>query len=165
MKLYEIANDYLALLEAIESGEILEECISDTLEAIKGEIDVKADNIACMLKSLEADVNAFKAEENRLKERREQKERAYEKLKNYLSDMLLRVNVGRVETARNVISFRKSEAVEVEPSFIEWAQKNRDDLLKYGKPTAKLTEIKNAIKSGDVIEGAALVTRQNIQIS
>ena len=165
MKLYEIANDYLALLEAIESGEIPEECISDTLEAIKGEIDVKADNIACMLKSLEADVNAFKAEENRLKERREQKERAYERLKMYLSDMLIRVNVGRVETARNVISFRKSEAVEVEPSFIEWAQKNRDDLLKYGKPTANLTSIKTAIKGGDVIEGATLVTRQNIQIN
>ncbi len=165
MKLYEIANDYLALLEAIESGEIPEECISDTLEAIKGEIDVKADNIACMLKSLEADVNAFKAEEARLAERRKQKERAYERLKNYLSDMLIRVNVGKVETARNVISFRKSEAVEVEPSFIEWALKNRDDLIKYGKPSANLTSIKNAIKSGDVIEGATLVTRNNIQIN
>ena len=46
MKLYEIANDYLALVQAVEDEEIPEEAISDTLEAIEGEIEVKADNIA-----------------------------------------------------------------------------------------------------------------------
>ena len=52
MKLYEIANDYLALLQAIDEGEIPEEAIADTLEAIEGEIEFKADNLACVLKTL-----------------------------------------------------------------------------------------------------------------
>lgn len=164
MRLYEIANDYVALMQAIENDEIPEECIADTLEAIKGEIEIKADNIACLLKNTEAEIRAFKEEENRLAERRKVKERALDSLKTYLSDMLIRTNVLNVETARNRISFRKSEAVEVDESFLRWAIENRNDLLSFKEPTANKTEIKKALKGGQAIEGAKLVTNQNIQI-
>ena len=165
MKLYEIANDYLALMQAIENDEIPEECIADTLEAVKGEIEIKADNIACMLKNLDADIVAIKAEEARLAERRKAKERTHERIKQYLSDTLVSLNIDKVETARNNISFRKSEAVELnEEAFIEWASANRDDLLTYSAPKANKTEIKKALKSGAEIIGAELVTKQNIQI-
>lgn len=165
MKLYEIANDYLALMQAIENDEIPEECIADTLEAVKGEIEIKADNIACMLKNLDADIVAIKAEETRLAERRKTKERTHERIKQYLSDTLVSLNIDKVETARNNISFRKSEAVELnEEAFIEWASANRDDLLTYSAPKANKTEIKKALKSGAEIIGAELVTKQNIQI-
>lgn len=164
MKLYEIANDYVALMQAIENDEIPEECIADTLEAIKGEIEIKADNIACLLKNTEAEIKAFKEEENRLAERRKVKERALDSLKTYLSDMLIRTNVLNVETARNRISFRKSEAVEVDESFLRWAIENRNDLLSFKEPTANKTEIKKALKGGQTLEGVKLVTNQNIQI-
>ena len=84
MKLYELTNDYMDLLYAIDNEEIPEEAITDTLEAITASIEEKADNIACMLKGLEAEAQAIKAEEDRLKERRQAKERAYEKIKAYL---------------------------------------------------------------------------------
>ena len=164
MKLYEIANDYVALMQAIENDEIPEDCIADTLEAIKGEIEIKADNIACLLKNTEAEIKAFKEEENRLAERRKVKERALDSLKTYLSDMLIRTNVLNVETARNRISFRKSEAVEVDESFLRWAIENRNDLLSFKEPTANKAEIKKALKGGQTLEGVKLVTNQNIQI-
>lgn len=165
MKLYELANDYMALMQAIDNDEIPEEAIADTLEAIKGEIEIKADNIACMLKNLDADVAAIKAEETRLAARRKAKEKLHEKIKSYLSNMLQNVGVGEVETARNKITFRKSEAVNVDASFIKWALENRDDLLTYAAPTANKTEIKKALKGGAEIPGAQLVTNQNIQIN
>lgn len=165
MKLYEIANDYIALIEAIENGELPEEAITDTLEAIKAEIEDKADNIACLLKNIEADITAIKAEEDRLKERRQQKERTCKRVEQYLSDTLLKLGVAKVETARNKITFRKSESVEIDKeTFIAWASKNRNDLLKYAQPEPKKTEIKNAIKGGAEIVGATLVKKQNIQI-
>jgi hypothetical protein len=164
MKLYEIANDYLALLEAIENGEIPEEAIADTLEAITGDIEVKADDIACLLKNIEADVLAIKAEETKLAERRKQKEREYEKIKDYLSCMLQKVGCEKVETARNKITFRKSESVEVSEGFMTWAKEYRDDLLKYGEPTANKTAIKHALKCGAEIIGARIVVNQNIQL-
>lgn len=164
MKLYEIANDYLALLQAIDEGEIPEEAIADTLEAIEGEIEYKADNLACVLKTLEAEAAAIKAEEKALAERRKQKENASERIKNYLSDVLQRLNINKLETARNKITFRKSESVVIGDSFIKWAQDNRADLLKFTDPTADKTAIKQALKEGAEIEGAYIESKQNIQI-
>lgn len=164
MKLYELENDYMALMQAIEDGEIPEEAVADTLEAITGEIEVKADNIACLLKNLKAEAEAIRAEELRLAERRKAKENTHERLKEYLSDVLQRTGIDKVETARNKITFRKSESVEVDETFIAWATEHRDDLLKYSVPTANKTAIKTAIKEGAEIVGAKLVSNRNIQI-
>lgn len=165
MKLYELENAYLSLLQMIDDEELPEDAITDTLEAITGEIEVKADNIACMLKNIEADITAIKTEESRLAERRKAKEKTHEKLKQYLSVTLQRMNIDNVETARNKITFRRSEAVELDvETFMAWALTNRDDLLSYPAPTANKTEIKKAIKGGAEIVGAQLVSKQNIQI-
>lgn len=165
MKLYELAMNYRALMEAIDNDELPEEAIADTLEAVTGEIEDKADNIACMLKSLDAEIVAIKAEETRLAERRKAKESAKERIKQYLSDMLLGIGIDKVETARNKITFRKSESVELdEDTFFEWACKNGSHLLTYTAPKPNKTEIKKALKAGEEIEGATIVSSQNIQI-
>jgi dsRNA-specific ribonuclease len=165
MNLYELTNDYLALLEAIDNDEIPEEAIADTLEAIEGAIEIKADSIACLLKNLDAECIAIKAEESRLAERRKAKEKAHERIKQYLSETLQRAGLDKIETARNRITFRKSESVEVvEEVFISWARLHRDDLLTYAEPKVNKTEIKKALKSGDEIVGAELRVNNNIQI-
>lgn len=165
MKLYEIANDYLALMQAIENDEIPEEAIADTLEAIVAEIEDKADNIACLLKNIDADIVAIKAEETRLAERRKVKEKSAERIKQYLSDVLQSAAIDKVETARNRITFRKSESVELdEGAFVAWAMENNNDLLTYSAPKANKTEIKKALKGGAEIVGAQLVSKNNIQI-
>lgn len=165
MKLYELTNDYLALMQAIENDELPEEAIADTLEAITASIEDKADNIACALKNLEAECKAIKAEEDRLAERRKAKEKSHKRIKQYLSDTLQNAGLTKIETARNCITFRKSESVEVdEETFITWAQKNRDDLLTYSAPSVNKTEIKKALKDGIEIVGAELRINQNIQI-
>lgn len=165
MKLYELTSDYLAFMQAVENGEIPEEAIADTLESITAGIEDKADSIACMLKNLDAECKAIKAEENRLAERRKAKEKAHERIKQYLSETLQSAGIDKIETARNSITFRKSESVEIDESaFIQWAQKHRDDLLKYSAPTADKTAIKYALKDGIEIVGAELRINQNIQI-
>ena len=165
MKLYELTHDYLALIEAIDNDEIPEEAIADTLESITACIEDKADSIACLLKNLDAECKAIKAEEERLAERRKAKEKAHERIKQYLSDTLQRAGIDKVETARNRITFRKSEVVEVaEDVFTSWARMHRDDLLTYSAPKPNKTEIKKALKDGIAIEGAELRINQNIQI-
>lgn len=165
MKLYELTNDYLALLEAIDNDEIPEEAIADTLESITACIEDKADSIACLLKNLDADIVAIKAEEARLAERRKAKEKSHERIKQYLSETLQRAGLDKIETARNRITFRKSESVEVdEDTFIKWAEVNRDDLLTYSAPKVNKTEVKKALKDGIEIVGAELRIKNNIQI-
>lgn len=165
MKLYELTHDYLALLDAIDNDEIPEEAIADTLESITACIEDKADSIACLLKNLDADIVAIKAEEARLAERRKAKEKSHERIKQYLSETLQRAGLDKIETARNRITFRKSESVEVdEEAFIKWAEINRDDLLTYSAPKVNKTEVKKALKDGIEIVGAELRIKNNIQI-
>lgn len=166
MRLYELASDYRELMDKLESGELPEELLADTLEGIRGELVEKADSIACMLKALEADIFAIKAEEDKLSERRKSKERTYDRIREYLSDMLLHAGVVRVETARNQIGFRKSEAVAIdhEAEFIRWAEENRDDLLNYKEPVINKTAVKKAILAGETIAGVRMETRQNLII-
>lgn len=166
MKLYELAKDYLSLMQAIENEEIPEEAIADTLESIEAGIEEKADNIGCLLKNLAAEIAAIKVEENRLAERRKAKENTYERIKTYLSETLQRLDIKKVETARNSITFRKSEAVEVpdEQLFLDWALANKIELLTYPSPKINKTEIKKALKAGEKVECAQLVTNFNIQI-
>jgi 5-enolpyruvylshikimate-3-phosphate synthase len=165
MKLYELVSDFHNFMEAVDNDEIPEEAIADTLESIELAIEDKADNIACLLKNLDAEIAAFKAEETRLAERRKAKEKTCDRIKDYLADNLQRVGIDKMETIRNKITFRKSESVEVdEAAFIKWAETHRDDLLTYSKPTVNKTAVKKALKDGAEVVGASIVTRQNIQI-
>ena len=166
MRLYELAQDYKEFLQAIEDGLIPEDAINDSLESITALIEDKADNIACIIKNLEAEAKAIKEQEDILEERRKVKERRAKNLTEYLANTLLNSGVNKIETARNLISFRKSVATEIDnDSFMKWALENsRNDLLNFKDPTPNATAIKAAINNGAKIDGARVVTRQNIQI-
>lgn len=167
MKLYELSKDYESLILAIENGDVPEEAILDTLESITSLLDDKADNIACWIKQLTAEAEAIKAEEDKLKARRTAKLNRAERLTNYLAECLSNSGRTKIETARNVISFRKTPEKVVfddEKKFIEWAMLNADSLLNYGKPTVDRTAVRVALENGAEIEGCRIESSQNIQI-
>ena len=99
MKLYELREEYNALLAAIESGDtdIPEEALRDTLEAIDGEIREKAISIAALIKSLKADIAIFKAEEERLATRRRQMEKRVEWLETYVTTELGKAQIDSIK--------------------------------------------------------------------
>lgn len=167
MKLYEIANEYQEFMECVEAGLIPEEAIPDTLECITMALDEKADNIACLIKNLQAEALAIKAEEERLTERRKSKEKEADRLTQYLSDILLQSGYKTIETARNKITFRKNPpkvVIDDEKAFIEWATENAKYFLKYANPTVNKTAVKDAITSGAVVMGAQIISEERISI-
>lgn len=167
MTLYELMTDYTNFISAVESGDIPEDAIADTLEAIVGDIDDKIDNTACLIKALAAEEAAIKAEEERLAKRRKVKENARERIEAYLSEMLIAMGKTEFESPRNKITFRKTPGKVVlanEKAFIEWAIKNDDSLVTYGKPTVNKTAIKMALDAGKKIEGAEIVVSQSMQL-
>lgn len=70
MTIYELTAEYAAVLAMASDPEIDPQVIMDTLEAIGGEIELKAENTAKVLKQLESDAATLKAEAERLTERR-----------------------------------------------------------------------------------------------
>lgn len=166
MRLYELAANYQSFINAVESGEIPEDAIADTLESITATLEEKADNTACVIKNMTAEIDALRAEERNLAERRKVKENQVKRLREYLSNALIQSGYNKIETARNKISFRKSESVKIddESAFIEWAMKDNDEYLTYKEPTINKTAIKKALTDGKEIKGAYIEQKQNLQI-
>lgn len=65
-KLYELTNNYEQVLSMIYDEDVDEQMILDTLESIEGEIEDKADGYAKIIKELEVQRDARKAESKRL---------------------------------------------------------------------------------------------------
>lgn len=83
--LYEITGEYLQLLDMLTEEENLEEqVVKDTLEGIEGELEIKAENYAKIIKELLAQADKFKKE----KERLEARQQAYENRAKYLKETL-----------------------------------------------------------------------------
>ena len=139
-----------------ETGEIIFD--ADNLEALEGERNDKLEAVALFVKSLDAEAAAIRTEEKSLAERRQVKERKAERLRSYLANSMMSFGDTKLETARCALSFRKSEAVEVTDEGLI-----PTTYITY-KPSINRTELKKALKSGDEIPGAQLLTRQNLQI-
>lgn len=117
----------------------------DTLTGIEGEFDEKAENLAVAVKNLSAEVEAMKAEEKKLRERRVNAERQVERMKLYLMKSMQAIGRTKIDMPRARISLCKnplSVAIENEKALIDWAQLNDETILRYKEPELKKNDIK-----------------------
>jgi hypothetical protein len=99
-----------------------------------------------------------------LKKRADKAEKMAEWLKNYLSEEMIKAGKTKLETKHNLVTFRKSEAVEID-EHVFLAKAPKKYLVKKVTFAADKKALKVAIKDdGEVIPGASVVERQNIQI-
>jgi len=155
--LYELTGQYAELLSAIESGDIPEEAISDTLEALGGELDEKIDNCACIVKQLDSEAAAIKAEKAMLAGRQSVKEHQRDRLKDYIRQAMQLAGKKKVETARNCVSVGKAQPKAVITDLD--ALKSRNDIWKpydYRETNVDKTSLKTLLQAGEPIPGAAL---------
>lgn len=99
MRLYELSAQYEEVLNMLYDGETDEQVIFDTLEGIEGEIEDKADNHAKLIKSLMADADALKAEEERIRTRRQALENRAKRLRESLQANLEFIGKTKFKTA------------------------------------------------------------------
>lgn len=161
MTIYEIDAQIASLLESSvdeETGEVLVNV--EALEALQMERDRKVENLALAYKNLSAEAKAIKAEEDALAKRRKSVENEAERARDYLVYVL---GGEKFKSAKVAVSYRSSESVQVDESFIDWAKVYHPDLLRV-KADADKTAIKAMLKNGEELPYTALVTNTSIQI-
>ena len=141
-----------------ETGELT--CDLDLLESLMIAREDKLEGLALAVKNYDSDAAQLKEEEKKLAERRKSLENRSARAKEFLRQML---NGETMKTARVVVSYRKSESVEISSDFMEWAVQH-DAYLTYKAPEPDKVAIKSALKAGESIPGAEIVTKQNMQI-
>lgn len=153
--LYELTGQFLDIYNL----ELDEETKLDTLDSIdwETEYETKVENYIKVMKNLEADVEARKNEIKRLMELNKADEKKKEHLKDTLSASMSLTGHERVDTPLFKVSFRKSQAVEVDEAVLPEAYK-----VATWKPDKK--RLKEDLKNGLEIIGASLVERKNLSI-
>lgn len=195
MKLYEISGMFAELFDRFddianytpdtdeygryitEEGDIIEDLDAyrnayltawfDSLTALEGEFNEKAENVAVYIKNLTADINEMKAEEKRLKSRRVSAENQVERMKKYLINSMQAIGVKKISMPRARITLRlnaESVVVENEKALIDWAMRHDETILKYQEPELKKTDIKELLRMGEKIPFARLERKESVML-
>lgn len=171
MRLFEIATEFKELRDLIENdlefdsetGEVIDN--QETLVALFNELQStlqdKLNNSAYVIAELEASASALRDEAKRLTERAKHFESNADKLKNLMAFALSESGEEKIKTERFTFSFRKSEQVEIDPIITPDDMDRRYVRIKREFDKAK---IKDALKKGEIVEGAHIVEKRNFQI-
>ena len=153
--LYELTGQFLD----IYNMDLDDETKADTLDSIDWQTDYenKVENYVKVIKNTEADMEARKNEIKRLTELNRADERKNERLKEVLKESMALTGHERVDTSLFKVSFRKSEAVEVDDLLLPEA-------YKVATWKADKKRLKEDLKNGFEILGAELVERKNLSI-
>lgn len=151
--LYELTDDYLTLLEMAEDPDIDEQALMDTMEGIEGEIEIKAEGYAKVIRTLEGDAAACDAESKRLRNKKQTIENNIKRMKAALQ-MAMEVT-GKRKFKTPLFSFniqKNPAAVVVDEQYIENIPER---FLVRKDPEINRKAIKDAINAGEDLEGLA----------
>lgn len=160
--LYLIAQEYRFTAAVLADMDIDPQTAADTLEALAGELETKAQAVAFVARSLDADAAAVKQWAKDAVERAKAMEARAESLREYLSRQLQACGVTKVAGPGITIGFRASSDVVIdEPGLIPAEFMKQPDPP---PPAPSKTLIGEALKAGREVPGAHLEQRQNLQI-
>lgn len=160
MRLYELTEAYQNVSNLIEMG-LPEEEIAQVLDTLEGAIEEKAGNIALMIQNMDADIEAIKAEESRLYDRRKALENKKTSLKQYLEDNFKAMGIKNVKTPTHTIALQNNP-----PGVYILDEKALPDVFlrhfEKWEPDKKM--ILQALKDGQEVPGAEIQQTQGLRI-
>ena len=156
MRLFELTAAYAALQDAEDA-----EAFAQALDDLGDEITVKALSVAAVIRNLDAEAEATRAEANRLYERSNAAKNRRDGLKEYLLRCLDEAGMAQVKDARFTVAVRPSPpSVDV----LDMAALP-ERYLRYKGPEPDRSAIRGDLLAGQDVPGAELVTdRKHIVI-
>lgn len=157
MKLYQMTAAAKELYELLESGEIDEQTVNDTMESIGA--SEKLESYVYVQKSLEAEIAAFKAEIDRMTDRKRSLEKHVERLKQAQIDFMKATGQKKANAGTFSLSIRENKSCEITNESEIPLQYLREIPAKF-EPDKKM--MLAALKNGEVISGASLKTSYSV---
>jgi hypothetical protein len=163
LTLYEIATEYRSDLEKLAELELDDQTLTDTLDGMGGELQVKAQSVACFIRNLEATAASIKEAEASMAARRKALENRAGRVKDYLHASMLVAGVEKIECPLFRLSVKHNPAaVEVyQPELIPQQYMRQPE-----PPPASpdKTAIKEALKAGQDVPGCRLTNGTRLEI-
>ena len=154
--LYEIATTYRADAARLQDLDLPAEVVTDTLDAMAGELEVKAQNVVMFARDLQATAAAIKDAEEQMAKRRKAIENRAKHLLDYVQGCMETAEVQKIECPYFKLALQaKPPSVDVyEPGLIPEQYMRAPEAP---PPAPDKTAIAKAIKEGHEVPGARLV--------
>lgn len=163
MTIYELTDEYRMLLEMAGDEDVDPDVLADTMEAIEGELEVKAEGYGKVIRQLEADSAALKTEADRLSARKKSIDSSIDRMKAVLQRSMTACNKPKIETQLFKFTIRKNP-----PSVVmdlDDITKIPDKYLAWQDPKIDKSKIKEDLKAGKDLNGIAhLEQGESLQI-
>lgn len=160
-KLYELAEMYKNIWDLVEDDEIDLETLETALSQVEDNLETKAENMAKLIKGIDGDINTLKEEENRLAKKRRALENKQKNIKEYLEMQLKVMEIDKVKTPLFTVALQKN------PPSVNII--DEDLIPEQFKKTVTTTsvvkkDLLDALKNGEVIEGAEIKQGRSLRI-
>lgn len=160
MRLYELTSDLLVLQEMLEEA-VDDQCLLDTLEGVQGEYEIKLESYCKVIKNLEADMEALKAEAKRLTDKRKVLENNVDRLKKAMFDSMKLTGTDKVKGQLFTVAIQRNGGKL--PVIYDKDDKaitaTLPDQLVNIVETPDLEAIRELLEAGKVVEGFTLGER------
>jgi hypothetical protein len=108
MTLYELREEYKAVLAMMEDPDADMELIQDTLEGLDGDIEEKVEGYGTMLEQLESDIARLDAEAKRMQNRRIVIENRKDRLRENLLKAMLETDKKSIKTDHYTVTVKQT---------------------------------------------------------
>lgn len=166
LALYQIAENYREAVDKLSDMDLPPEAVQDTLEALQGEIQVKATNVAAFCQNLEALAESIKFAEEKMCHRRKVIENRVASIKDYIKNCMESTGITKIELTDRPefkLSIKKNPpSVEIVDQVIV-----PDKYLKYPVPPPPSLDkklIADDLKKGVEVPGARLIHNTRLSI-
>lgn len=157
MTLFDLTNEALTLYDLLQADEIDEEVYRDTLESIG--LEQKLESCVYVLKQYEAEADMYKAEIDRLTARKKTAENNVERMKKSIIDYLTITGKDKEKAGTFSVRLNTSKAVNITDEVMI-----PDEYKIPQEPKINKKAIRDALKAGETIEGAELITNTGVVI-
>lgn len=159
MRLYELEEIYRNIQTLVDNEEVSQEEMSLALSQINDEIENKAQNIAWIIKDIEADVEKYKKIEQEFNVKRKSLEKKKESIKQYLENTMINLDKKKFKTDYFSFSIQKNP-----PSVhIEKEDNIPEEFYKIQKTLDKKSLLE-ALKNGTEIKYVSIKQGESLRI-
>lgn len=155
MTLYDLTTEMLELSDLLTSGDIDDQTYADTLESLQFDTEAKLEGYAKLIRSMEAEAEAYKAEAERFTAKRKARENAAARLKERIAFHLS--STGQTAAKAGLFSWtlRTSKAVAItDESALPLS------CLRH-KVEPDKTAIRERLDAGELVPGACIEERKS----
>lgn len=160
--LYQLVSQYREL-QQLDAEDVDEKTLRDTLEALGGELEVKAANVAMFCQNLDAFAATIEEVAKRMKDRAVRVQRRADGVRDYLQTMMEAAQITKIEAPEFTLCIKLNP-----PSLVILPDAKIPDEFMVRPPAPAphpdKIAIKAALKLGRVVDGCRLEQGQRLDI-